>query len=166
MYFRVNLKMKKPTLCCCFTWIVFIELNFTVAFLLIRKTWDDGFASQVGEWRILRNGDDDFEMGWGGWGWYLLTDYDEKKKTFTNQGKLANNILSKIVIKRQHEKQSLFSVLHHQSIKFYHGAPTHAPPLPKISGLSCTNLSLLCFHVVESNTLLLNNSTIFNTGLF
>ena len=39
MYFRVNLKMKKPTLCCCFTWIVFIELNFTVAFLLIRKTW-------------------------------------------------------------------------------------------------------------------------------
>ena len=43
MYFRVNLKMKKPTLCCCFTWIVFIELNFTVAFLLIRKTWNDGF---------------------------------------------------------------------------------------------------------------------------
>ena len=41
MYFRVNLKMKKPTLCCCFTWIVFIKLNFTVAFLLIRKTWDD-----------------------------------------------------------------------------------------------------------------------------
>ena len=64
MYLRVNLKMKKPTLCCCFTWIVFIELNFTVAFLLIRKTWDDGFASQVGEWRILRNanGDDDFGM--------------------------------------------------------------------------------------------------------
>ena len=41
MYFRVNLKMKKPTLCCCFTWIVFIEFNFTVAFLLIRKTWED-----------------------------------------------------------------------------------------------------------------------------
>ena len=55
----------------------------------------------------------------------------KKKKTFTNQGKLANNILSKIVIKRQHEKQSLFSVLHHQSIKFYHGAPTHAPPPPQ-----------------------------------
>ena len=34
---RVNLKIKKPTLCCCFTWIVFIELTFTVAFLLIRK---------------------------------------------------------------------------------------------------------------------------------
>ena len=48
MYFRVNLKIKKPTLCCCFTWIVFIELNFTVAILLIRKTWDDGFASKVG----------------------------------------------------------------------------------------------------------------------
>ena len=40
MYFRVNLKMKKPTLCCCFTWIAFIELNFTVPFLLKRKTWD------------------------------------------------------------------------------------------------------------------------------
>ena len=48
MYFRVNLKMKKPTLCCCFTWIVFIELNFTVAFLLIRKTWDDRFAGKEG----------------------------------------------------------------------------------------------------------------------
>ena len=37
MHFRVNLKMKKQTLCCCFTWIVFIKLNFTVAFLLIKK---------------------------------------------------------------------------------------------------------------------------------
>ena len=34
--------MVKPVLCCCFTWIVFIELDFTVAILLIRKTWDDG----------------------------------------------------------------------------------------------------------------------------
>ena len=41
--------MKKPTLCCCFTWIVFIELNFTVAFLLIRKTWDDRFAGKLGK---------------------------------------------------------------------------------------------------------------------
>ena len=39
MYFRVNLRMKKLTLCCSFTWIVFIKLNFTVALLLIRKTW-------------------------------------------------------------------------------------------------------------------------------
>ena len=39
MYFRMNLKMKKRTLCCCFTWIVFIKLNFTVALWLIRKTW-------------------------------------------------------------------------------------------------------------------------------
>ena len=32
--------MKKPALlCCCFIWMVFIEFNFTVAFLLIRKTW-------------------------------------------------------------------------------------------------------------------------------
>ena len=31
-----------------FTWI-FIELNFTVALLLIRKTWKDWFPSKVGE---------------------------------------------------------------------------------------------------------------------
>ena len=47
MYFRVNWKMEKPMLCC-FTWIVFIEVNFTVAFLLIRKTWDDRFTGNVG----------------------------------------------------------------------------------------------------------------------
>ena len=46
MYFRVNLNMKKPTLCC-FTWKVFIELNFTVAFLLVRKTWDYQFAGKL-----------------------------------------------------------------------------------------------------------------------
>ena len=40
--------MKKPKLCYCFTWIVFIELSFPVAFLLIRKTWDDRFAGKVG----------------------------------------------------------------------------------------------------------------------
>ena len=57
MHSRVNLKMKKAKLCCCcFTWVVFIELNFTFAFLLIRKTWDDRFVGKVGEWRILRNG--------------------------------------------------------------------------------------------------------------
>ena len=55
MCFKVNLNMKKPTLCCCFTWIVFIKLNFTVAFLLIRKSWEDRFASKVGGWGILRN---------------------------------------------------------------------------------------------------------------
>ena len=48
MYFRVNLKIKKPTLFCYFTFIVFIELNFTVAFLLVRKTWDDQFADKMG----------------------------------------------------------------------------------------------------------------------
>ena len=46
MYFRVNLKMKKPTLL--FYMIVFIELNFAVTFLLIRKTWDDQFT-KVGD---------------------------------------------------------------------------------------------------------------------
>ena len=48
--------MKQPTLCCYFTWVVFNELNFTVAFLLIRKTLDDKFPAKVGGWGILRNG--------------------------------------------------------------------------------------------------------------
>ena len=52
----MNLKMKKPTLCCCFTWIEFIELYFTVAFLLIRKTWDDRLTGKLGRWEVLRNG--------------------------------------------------------------------------------------------------------------
>ena len=66
----LNLKMKKQMLYCCFTWKVFTELNFAVVFLLIRKTWEDPFACEVGGWGILRNrgGDlsndgDDFEMG-------------------------------------------------------------------------------------------------------
>ena len=46
-YFRLNLKTKKPTLCYCFTWIVFIELNFRVVFLLIRKTQDELGISDV-----------------------------------------------------------------------------------------------------------------------
>ena len=66
MHFRVNLKMKKPKLCCCFKWIVFIELNFIVAFLLIRKTLDDRFAGKMGGLGILRNGGNDFEMGEAG----------------------------------------------------------------------------------------------------
>ena len=49
MYYRVNIKIKKPTLRCCFTWIVFIEFNFTVAFSLIRKTWDARFAVMLGD---------------------------------------------------------------------------------------------------------------------
>ena len=47
--------MKKPTLCCCFAWIVFIELNFTVAFLLIRETWVDRFSGEARGWQVLRN---------------------------------------------------------------------------------------------------------------
>ena len=53
MSFRMNMKMKKqPMLFCCFTWIVFIELNFRVTFMLIRKTWADQFANKVGGWGI------------------------------------------------------------------------------------------------------------------
>ena len=56
MYFKVNLKKKKPVSCYCFKRMVFIELNFTVAFLLRRKTWNDRFASKLGGWGILKNG--------------------------------------------------------------------------------------------------------------
>ena len=44
------------------------EFNFTVAFLLIRNTWDGRFVGKVGGWEILRNGrilvmgENDFEM--------------------------------------------------------------------------------------------------------
>ena len=55
-----------------------MELNFTVAFLLIWKIWEGQFAGKVGGWGILRYGrgdpsneGDDFEMG----GWYPFTDY-------------------------------------------------------------------------------------------
>ena len=56
MYFRVNMKMKRPMLCCCFTSILFFELIFTVAFLLIRKIQDDQFASKVGDGGFLEMG--------------------------------------------------------------------------------------------------------------
>ena len=46
---------------CYFTFIVFIDLNFTVAFLLVRKTWDDQFADKVG-------GMGDFKKWLGGGG--------------------------------------------------------------------------------------------------
>ena len=47
MYFRVNVKMKKPT-CCRFTWIAFVKLNFTVACLLIKKKNSDGPVTASG----------------------------------------------------------------------------------------------------------------------
>ena len=59
MHFKVNVRMKKPTLCCCFIWIIFIELNFTVALLLIRKTW------MTFCWLVVGIGD--FKKSWG-WG--------------------------------------------------------------------------------------------------
>ena len=37
----------KKVACCCFTRIAFTDLNFTVAFLLIKKTWDGQFVISV-----------------------------------------------------------------------------------------------------------------------
>ena len=42
----MNLKMKKPTLGCCFTWIVFVELKENLG-------WP--FVSKVGRWGVLKN---------------------------------------------------------------------------------------------------------------
>ena len=79
MYLRVNLKMKRPMLYCCFTWIAFIELNFTVAFLLIRKTWRDQSVGKVQGWVFWEMGGILLMGVWfwneGGRGWYLFTDY-------------------------------------------------------------------------------------------
>ena len=58
IYFRVNLKIEKPTLCCYFTWIVFIKLDFTVVFMLIRRTYQ--FVGKENVWF--------WEMGGGGGG--------------------------------------------------------------------------------------------------
>ena len=68
MYFRVNLKMKKPALCCCFTLIVFIKLNFTVVLPLIAKSWvtdllvrwEEGGGAGLG---VLIIGEDQWEGG-------------------------------------------------------------------------------------------------------
>ena len=58
-----ELENEKANITLVFTWIVFIELNFTVAFLLIRKTWDGRLVGSVGGWGDPSNGVDHFEMG-------------------------------------------------------------------------------------------------------
>ena len=55
--------MKKPKLRCCLTWVIFIELIFTVPCLLKSKIWNDRFAGKGGGWGILRNGGD--HSNWG-----------------------------------------------------------------------------------------------------
>ena len=87
MYFRVNLNMKKPTLCCYFTKILFIELNFKVAFLLIRIAWDDWFAGKVGEMGLGGGGGGEemggeflvMREGFLNGRWYPFTDYGLQK---------------------------------------------------------------------------------------
>ena len=79
--------MKKPHVVVLhFTCIILIiELNFTIAFLLISKIWDGRFVGKMGrtwgdggQWEILKNGGilvmgDDFEMGGAG---YPFTNYE------------------------------------------------------------------------------------------
>ena len=79
--------MKKPTLCSCFTWIVFIELNFTVAFLLIRKTWDGRFVGRVGGWGMI--------LKWGVIPFYGL--YDEIFTNVLNTSPSGQNLCKRSV---------------------------------------------------------------------
>ena len=72
MYFRVNLKMRKPTLCCCFIWVAFIELNFIVACLLIRKTWDGRFVGNSVHLHPTPHHLTPFCQGEGGWAPYQI----------------------------------------------------------------------------------------------
>ena len=79
--------MKKPTLCCYFTKILFIELNFKVAFLLIRIAWDDWFAGKVGEMGLGGGGGGEemggeflvMREGFLNGRWYPFTDYGLQK---------------------------------------------------------------------------------------
>ena len=50
---------------CYFTWIVFIELNFTVAFMLIRKTWDGEGMACFQKWGDPSNGEIILKQGGG-----------------------------------------------------------------------------------------------------
>ena len=78
--------MKKPTLCCYFTKILFIELNFKVAFLLIRIAWDDWFAGKVGEMGLGGGGGEEMggeflvmREGFLNGRWYPFMDYGLQK---------------------------------------------------------------------------------------
>ena len=57
MCFKVNLKMKKPTLSFCFKWILFIELDFTVAKKESLKNniqRGNGLKVEGGAWPVCR----------------------------------------------------------------------------------------------------------------
>ena len=91
---------------------------------------------------------------------YVILGYGKLAK-LAKTGKLANNILSKIITKRHNMKNKVYFqfsiiILFRSIMVHQHVAP------PKITKLSCTNSSLLCFLIRESNTFLLNNSTIFD----
>ena len=55
MHFCVNLKMKK-SLCCWFTWIIFIELNFS-CISVHKENLECSICGKEEEWEILRNGE-------------------------------------------------------------------------------------------------------------
>ena len=66
MYFRMNLKMKNPTLCCCFTCMKFIELNFTeLHFCQYGKLGMTNLLVRWGKMGDFKKRGDDFEMGRG-----------------------------------------------------------------------------------------------------
>ena len=74
-------------LCCCFTLVVFIKLNFTVALLLIKKTWMAKSASKMGGWGILRNGGGDPING----GMILKWEFDTSLRTMRIYNTICNS---------------------------------------------------------------------------
>ena len=67
MYARVNLKMKKPRLCCCVTWIL---VNNCIS--VNKETWYNWFSGKVGDEGFLKMGggfpsNGQMILKWDGW---------------------------------------------------------------------------------------------------
>ena len=88
MYARVNLKMKKPRLCCCVTWIL---VNNCIS--VNKETWYNWFSGKVGDEGFLKMGvgfpsNGQMILKWDGWYPFTLKnriiDYLEKCGLFSD----------------------------------------------------------------------------------
>ena len=88
MYARVNLKMKKPRLCCCVTWIL---VNNCIS--VKKETWYNWFSGKVGDEGFLKMGggfpsNGQMILKWDGWYPFTLKnriiDYLEKCGLFSD----------------------------------------------------------------------------------
>ena len=88
MYARVDLKMKKPRLCCCVTWIL---VNNCIS--VNKETWYNWFSGKVGDEGFLKMGvgfpsNGQMILKWDGWYPFTLKnriiDYLEKCGLFSD----------------------------------------------------------------------------------